>query len=90
MMQTDVKGKTCPVNATTTVFNGRTRFKGIAFSADTADETVAVKDGATTLFTFTATAVGPMNVIVPGEGVLCTTSLVITCSAAVSAVVFYG
>lgn len=90
MMQTDVKGKTCPVNATTTVFNGRTRFKGIALSSDTADETVAIKDGTTTLFTFTTTAVGPMNVIVPGEGVLCLTSLVVVCSANVSAVVFYG
>ena len=90
MMQTDVKGGTCPEDDSTTVFNGRTRFKGIAMSADTADATVDIKDGATTLFTFTATAVGPMNVIVPGEGVLCPNSLVVDCSAGVSAVVFYG
>lgn len=90
MMQTDVKGGTCAANDTTTVFDGRTRFKGIALSADTADATVDIKDGATTLFTFTTTAVGPMNVIVPGEGVLCLTSLVVVCAAGVSAVVFYG
>jgi hypothetical protein len=90
MMQTDVKGKTCGAGASTTAFNGRTRFKGIALSSDTADETVDIKDGSTTLFTFTTTAVGPMNVIVPGEGVVCSTSLVVTCSANVTAVVFYG
>lgn len=90
MMQTDVKGGTCPANTATTVFNSRTRFKGIALSSDTADATVAIKDGSTTLFTFTTTAVGPMNVIVPGEGVLCATSLVVDCGAGVSAVAFYG
>lgn len=90
MMQTDVKGGTCAAGASTTVFNGRTRFKGIALSSDTADETVAIKDGTKTLFTFTTTAVGPLNVVVPGEGVVCSTSLVVTCSAAVTAVVFYG
>lgn len=90
MMQTDVKGATCPENDSTTVFNGRTRLKGIALSADTADATVDIKDGATTLFTFEATVVGPMNVVIPGEGVLCRTSLVVDCSAGVSAVVFYG
>lgn len=90
MMQTDVKGATCPENTSKTVFVGRTRFKGIALSADTADSTIDIKDGTTTLFTFTATVVGPMNVIVPGEGVLCNTSLVVNCSAGVSAVVFYG
>ena len=90
MMQTDVKGATCPANATTTVFNSRTRLKGLAINAGTAAATVAVRDGATTLFTFTATTTGPMNVIVPGEGVLCATSLIIVCAAGVSAVVFYG
>lgn len=90
MMQTDVKGATCPEDDSTTVFNGRTRLKGIALSADTADATVDIKDGATTLFTFEATVVGPMNVVIPGEGVLCRTSLVVDCSAGVSAVVFYG
>ena len=90
MMQTDVKGGTCPEDAATTVFVGRTRVKGIAISADTANATVDIKDDTITLFTFTATVVGAMNVIVPGEGVLCTTSLVVDCSAGVSAVVFYG
>jgi|DEB19_MinimDraft_3_1074340.scaffolds.fasta_scaffold00019_30 hypothetical protein len=90
MMQTDVKGATCAANGTTTAFNGRTRLRGIAINAGTAAATVVVKDGSTTLFTFTATTTGPMNVIIPGEGVLCETSLVIVCSAGVSAVAFYG
>jgi len=51
MMQTDVKGKDCVANATTTVFDGRARFKGIWYSSSGATS-IAVKDGATTLFTF--------------------------------------
>lgn len=89
-MQTDVKGKTCAENATTTVYSGRTRVRGLSISADTADATVVVKDNATTLFTYTATVVGPVYMAIPGEGVLCETSAVVVCSAGVSAVAFYG
>jgi len=90
MMQTDVKGATCPANAATTIYNGRTRVKSLAVSAVTANATVAVADGSTTLFTYTATATGPINILIPGEGVLCQTSAVVTCAAGVSAVAFYG
>ena len=90
MMQTDVKGASCAANATTTAFNGRTRVRAITISATTANATVAVKDNATTLFTYTATATGPVHMLLPGEGALCETSLVVVCAAGVSAVAFYG
>lgn len=90
MMQTDVRGATCPASAATTIFNGRTRVRSLVISALTANATVAVSDGATNLFTYTATATGPVTILIPGEGVLCQTSAVVTCAAGVSAVAFYG
>lgn len=89
MQQTDVKAATCPVSLTTTVYAGRVRIKGLSVSA-TAAATVTVLDGTTTLFVYTATAAGPAYMTIPGEGVLCATSLIVTCSAGASAVVFYG
>jgi len=89
MMQTDVKGATCAANGSTTAFNGRTRLKGLWYSA-TGAGTVAVKDDATTLFTLTIGAAESNYVLLPGEGVLVQTSLVITNSAAVAGVAFYG
>ena len=89
-MQTDVKGASCPAATATTIYNGRTRVRGLAISVLTANATVDVKDGATTLFTYTGTATGPMYIAIPGEGVLCQTSAIVTCAAGVSAVAFYG
>lgn len=88
-MQTDVKGATCAANGSTTAFNGRTRLKGLWYSA-TGAGTVAVKDDATTLFTFTIGGAESNYVLLPGEGVLVQTSLVITNSATVAGVAFYG
>ena len=89
MMQTDVKGATCAANGSTTAFDGRTRLKGLWYSA-TAQGTIAVKDNATTLFTLTIGQAESNYVLLPGEGVLVQTSLVLTNSAAVAAVAFYG
>jgi hypothetical protein len=89
MMQTDVKGATCAANASTTAFNGRTRLKGLWYSA-TGASTIAVKDNATTLFTLTIGAAESNYVLLPGEGVLVQTSLVITNGSAVASVAFYG
>lgn len=88
MMQTDVKGVTCAAGGTTTV-SGRTRLKALSFSASAAS-TVQVLDGATPLFTHTILAAGSDTVFIPGEGVLCLTSLVITTSALCAAVAYYG
>ena len=89
MMQTDVKGVTCPANVATTVYSGRTRLKGLFFSASAAT-TLIVLDGTTTLFTFTIAAAATDSILIPGEGVLCLTSLVITVGAACTAVAYYG
>ncbi len=89
MMQTDVKGATCAANGSTTAFNGRTRLKGLWYSA-TGAGSIAVKDANTTLFTFTIGGAESNYVLLPGEGVLVQTSLVITTAAGVTAVAFYG
>jgi len=88
-MQTDVKGATCAANGSTTAYNGRTRIKGLWYSA-TAQGTVAVKNSGTTLFTFNIGGAETNYVLFPGEGVLVETSLVITNSATVSSVAVYG
>lgn len=89
MMQTDVLGKDCAAAATTTVYGGRTRFKGIWYSTSGAS-TIAIKDGSTTLFTFTIAGQASDDIWIPGEGVVCATSLVVTTGAGCTAVVFYG
>jgi len=88
-MQTDVKGADCPASTATTAYNGRTRFKGIWYSA-TGASTIAIKDGTTTLFTFTVGAAGVSSIWIPGEGVVCATSLIVTVGATCTAVAFYG
>jgi hypothetical protein len=88
-MQTDAKGATCAANGSTTAYNGRTRLKGLWYSASAAT-TIAVKDNATTLFTFTIGAAETNYVLLPGEGALVQTSLVITNGANVASVAFYG
>ena len=88
-MQTDVLGKDCAAAATTTVYGGRTRFKGIWYSTSGAS-TIAIKDGSTTLFTFTIAGQASDDIWIPGEGVVCATSLVVTTGAGCTAVVFYG
>ena len=89
MMQTDVKGATCAANGSTTAYNGRIRLKGLWYSA-TGASSIAVKDNATTLFTLTIGAAESNYVLLPGEGVLVQTSLVITNGSAVASVAFYG
>ena len=88
-MQTDVKGADCPASTATTAYSGRTRFKGLWYSASGAT-TIAIKDGATTLFTFTVAAANTTNIWLPGEGVVCATSLIVTVGASCTAVAFYG
>jgi len=93
MMQTDVKAGY--VSATATVFDGRTRFKGLVVTPGSAAGTVVVRDGGaggTTLFsTATLSSGTPFSVLIPGEGVLCYTNLHVTVTGtATTAVVFYG
>lgn len=87
-IQYDVKGATCGAGDTT-VFNGPTRLKGMVISYASGG-TVVAKNGATTVFTFTApAAAGSISSLIPGDGIRFGTSLVISCTNA-TAVVYYG
>ena len=90
MMQTDVKPGICPANATTVVYEGRTRWKG-GFVSFSSAATVLVKDGGSNVFSFTApgaAGVAPINI--PGEGVLCSSNLTVVTSVGANVTVFYG
>lgn len=90
-MQTDVKSGVAAAGATTTIYNGRARCKGLVVTCTVAGGQVVVKDNATAVLTFEAPLVaGATNIVIPGEGILCSTSLKVTCPADVTAVVFYG
>jgi hypothetical protein len=89
-MQTDVKAAE---RATTgTAYAASARLKGVLVSFATGG-TVVIKDGGasgTTVFSYTApAAAGTVNVIIPGEGILCRTDIHVTLSSA-TATVFYG
>lgn len=92
-MQYDVRAGSAAAGASTTVYGDRTRVKGLLISYAGAG-TVTIKDGGTsgqTRFSFTAPAdSGCINVLVPGEGILCETDVYVTTSANTTAVVFYG
>ena len=89
-MQTDVKSAACAAGATTVAFNGRTRLRGLVISYPSGG-TVTVNDNGTAVFSFTApAAIGATNVIIPGEGILCSTSVSVVCAASTTAIVFYG
>ncbi len=89
-MQSDVRPGTCPQNATTVVYEGRTRLKGglIEFGSVA---TVTIKDGASNLITFTAPGVAgvtPLNI--PDQGIICQSNLTVVTSAGANVTVFYG
>ena len=89
-MQTDVKS--AERTTTGTAYAAPARLKGLVISFATGG-TVVVKDGGsggTTVFSYTApAAAGAVNVIIPGEGILCRTDIHVTLSSA-TATVFYG
>ena len=89
-MQTDVKSASCGAGATTAAFVGRTRLRGLVISYPSGG-TVTVNDNGVAVFSFTApAAIGTTNVIIPGEGILCSTGVSVVCAASTTAVVFYG
>ena len=93
-MQTDVKSAACAAGTSTTAFGDRTRIKALTISYPTAGGTVTVKNGDTngdTLFSFTSpAAVGCVHILIPGEGILATSGLYVTCAANTTAVAYYG
>lgn len=92
-MQYDVKSGVAAVGTSTTVFAGPTRIKGLIITYPGAG-TLTIKDGGSggaTVFSFTAPAdSGCINVLIPGEGIRCSTDVYVTCSANTLATVFYG
>ena len=90
MMQTDVKGAERTTSGT--AFAGPARVKSITISYASGG-TVAIKDGGasgTTVWSFTApAAAGSVHVLLPGEGVRCSTDVCVALSSA-TATVAYG
>ena len=89
-MQTDVKA--IERTTTGTAYAAPARVKGVLISFATGG-TVAIRDGGasgTVVFQYTApAAAGTVNVLLPGEGILCRTDIHVTLSSA-TATVFYG
>ena len=89
-MQSDVKATS--LSSSNTVFASRARVKGLTISYASGG-TVVIKDGGssgTTVYSFTApAAAGSINVLIPGEGILCTTDIYAVLTSA-TASVFYG
>ena len=89
-MQTDVKATS--LTSSNTVFAGRARVKGLTI-AYASGGTVVIKDGGasgTAVYSFTApAAAGAISVLIPGQGILCTTDIYVALTSA-TASVFYG
>ena len=91
-MQYDVKATSAAAGATTTIFGGPARIKGLTISYPSGG-TVVLNDGTggTAVFSFTApAAAGTINVLIPGEGIRCNTNISAVLAASTTAVVFYG
>jgi hypothetical protein len=87
-MQYDVKS--AQLDDTESV-SGRNRIKGILITS-LANGVVDIKDGngGNTVFGFNAVAAGNVYVAVPGEGILCQTSIYMNTASNASVTVFYG
>ena len=88
-VQFDVKGK--EITASGSVFGGPARLKGITISFASGG-TVVIKDGGsggTTVWSFTApAAAGVVNVLVPGDGILCSTNMYCAVTSATASVIY--
>ena len=88
-MQTDVKAAS--LSSTGSVYADRTRLRGFTISYASGGTVVITDGGASgaTVFSFTApAAAGSINVLLPGEGIRCTTSVYVTLSSATATVVY--
>ena len=89
-MQYDVKAT--EVTASGSVYGARARIKGVVVSFASGG-TVVLKDGGasgTTRFSYTApAAAGSVNIVIPGEGIVCDANIYATLTNA-TATVFYG
>jgi hypothetical protein len=92
MMQTDVKSK--HLNNSGVVFEGRARIKGAVMCANASVVgTLNLKDGSTTVMEIDVPSnsnPNSFNVVVPGEGILCTANVYATMTNLASVCIFYG
>ena len=90
-MQTDVLAASVAASETdASVCATPARIKSVLISYPSGG-TVVLKDGGTTKFSFTApAAAGTVNVLIPGEGILCRTNITATTAADTTVVVCYG
>lgn len=90
-MQSDVKS--APVSESGTVFDGRTRLKGLTVFPGASAGSLVIRDGGSsgTVIMSIPTLAGdsPFPVIIPDQGVLCYTDIYAAVSN-VTATVFYG
>jgi hypothetical protein len=87
----DVKSNVA--TSSNTVVGGPARVKGIHYSANTSAGSIVIKDGGsggTTILTIATAANAYGNVVIPGDGILCSTNVYATLTNVVSATVFYG
>lgn len=93
-MQTDVKSTAIAAGQTdSAVFAGRARIKGMVVSVPAGGGTLTLKNGSggSTAFSFVAPAVlGAVNILIPGEGILCPSGIYATTPASMTVTVFYG
>ena len=93
-MQNDVKATAIAAAATdSAVFAGRARIRGMVVSVPSAGGTLSLKNGSggTTMFSFVApAAAGSVNIVIPGEGILCANGIYATTPANMTVTVFYG
>ena len=91
MMQTDVKAKSLSVSGS--VYGTRTRVKGLVITPGASAGSVELKDGGssgTSMFVINTVANGQVeSILIPGEGVVFSTSVYATLSNA-TVTVFYG
>lgn len=87
----DVKSNV--VTSSNTVVGSPARVRGIHYSGDTDVGSIVIKDGGsggTTVISIATAANGYGNVVIPGDGVLCSTNVYIALTNVSSATVFYG
>ena len=92
-MQTDIKAVACPANASTLAYDGRARVKSIIVTTPLGGGTLNVYDGAAGAIVFSLVgqaAVGTVNILLPGEGILCNLGIYVECPSGLNATVCYG
>jgi hypothetical protein len=91
-MQTDVKST--HLNSSGVVFEGRARVKSVIMCANASVKgTLVINNGTVNVLEVDVPAnsnPNSFNIIVPGEGVLCTANVVATMTNLASVTVFYG